>query len=346
MRKKILFVTLVLLALLGVLLYLFLSPKSEPEPGTGFFAVAGYGKAQVDEVWAEYYNTSVSLRKEEQERLLTTLEHASFRTTVKKEEPYPYTPTEYALTFSVDGEEIPYTFYWFTGKDYGANDTFEYTDSRFDVMIDGTIYVFDQDSTLQEEKIFWNEEISQIAYEAACRSQGVEVPDPAKLAGYTDSVTSIKCYTSEPPHYNVYDDPSDYIALADVIVLARSEGYQSIPVGEHFFRNYEVFQIERVFKSNNILDPEMPIYMEILYGPFSNSSFQYPPIDEPFYTEGQLYLLCLSFLDPEDGITYATRTTPYSSALVLNDTCYAYYNTEVAPFHLFTLDNVENLCSK
>lgn len=346
MRKKITITALVLLALVGVLLYLFLSSKPEPKQGSSFFEVVGYKNTQVADVWAEYYDTTVTLRLQERDRLLTILDHASLRTTIKQEEPYPYQPTEYALSFSVDNKEIPYTFYWFTGKKYGGSGTFEYIDSRFDVMIDGTIYVFDQDSSLREEQTFWNEEISQIAYEAACRSQNVKVPNPAALAGYTGEVRVIMDYTSDPPLYGPYDDPADFISLADCIVLARSQGLQTFRDG-YSALNYEVFQVEQVIKEDQKLDPQLPIYIqETVYGPTGLNAFLYPPVDEPFYTEGELYLLCLSDLFPEDDYTLASIITRYSSAHVLNNVCYARYNTEVTPFHLLTIDDVEALCNQ
>ena len=146
-----------------------LSQKPRKTEGN-FFENAGFAPEDVTKVSICYEEVAYELQESNRQRLLDSLQNAQ-GSMVTYDHEYPYHVSEYQILLHVGDEVYEFPFAWFSGFEYvvigsGENARYssliQYTDRRVDVQIDGEWFTFQQ-----AEDIFWNEDISYMAYYTA-----------------------------------------------------------------------------------------------------------------------------------------------------------------------------------
>lgn len=305
----------------------------------GFFQAMGFDAEDVEAVVIQHHDTSVELRQAYCDRLIECLSKAR-GSKLSDAAAYPYTPTDYAISFIADGKEIPVIFSWFIGEEYKPLEngiiTTKYLDSRFDICIHDQWYCFQQD-----EDAIWHEKDSVDAYKKSAQYRKIKLLPQYKIDGYDSEVSHIDGSDGIPMGITWQGrSRQEIIDASDLLVVATSAGMiheDEYPYElEYRYCNFESFQVQEVLKGS-CDDNLLYVYQE--YGERSNGTqILYPPAEDPLYEKGKTYLLCLK---KKEGEGYYQMTAGiFSSGIVQGDRVYPRYNTEYHPFANITLEEV------
>lgn len=293
-----------------------------------FFGQAGFNKEDVTEIRVDYYGASIALDEENQERLLLSLEKADSYTASCKNEVYPFTQSEYIVTFETKQGDYSLAMSWFDGGTYPADKQFTFLDRRFDVQIGEEWLTYQQDET-----VFWNENLMEDAYEKCANEQSITIPDPYANKGY-DGVLQ-----SDFPQHLGYEEAMDaetIFAQADLVVVGTMQGFAE--EGEPY--PSQVVILDEVLKGNAAVGEKITINTYFGEKEVNGRKLYNPaPKQAPLLEEGQQYLLCLK----GDSVYYGPAYVGFDTAVIVQDTAYPNYNTEYHPFFSKSLEELRRI---
>ncbi len=319
-----------------------------------FFEIAGFASEDVTNISICYEGVSLDLQEANRQRLLDSLQAAQ-GSMVKYDHEYPYHVSEYQLRLHVGNEVYEFPFAWFSGFEYvvmGSGNAayysslIDYTDRRVDVQIDGNWYTFQQ-----TEDIFWNEDITYMAYYTA--------EDANQNFSQASSSSEFGTVKDSPE----YSNPQYFVYHAPLIVVAEHVDRQYTPVNDPYLGHHEYavdeFEVTEILKGKYNTAERLSLtgFSRSLKSETAAEKTGPRPIMQgglvggwcEIGDVGDTYLLFLdySYNEPsgEWEIGYF-RNPSYSLARIYNDTAYAYVNHENHAFFNMPLQELRNLCDE
>ncbi len=319
-----------------------------------FFEIAGFSEEDVTNVSICFDGVSHDLQETERQRLLNSLKGTQ-GSLVQYNHEYPYYVSEYQIQLYVGDEMYEFPFAWFSGFEYvitGSGDAarysslIQYTDRRVDVQINGNWYTFQQ-----AEDIFWNEDISYMAYYSG---------EDAKQDFSTACSSSEFGYMEKSPDYF---DPKYFVYNASLIVVAQNVDREYVPVDDSYLGRYDYAVDE--FEVMEVLKGEWDTTKRISLTGFSpnlkseNKATLTGPrpimqgglVGDWHKTDdvGDTFLLFLDYHYNESTNEWEIdffRNPRYSLARIYNGTAYACVNHENHAFFNMPLPELRNLCDE
>ena len=319
-----------------------------------FFEISGFSEEDVTNVSICCDGVSHDLQEADRQRLLNSLKGTQ-GSLVQYDHEYPYHVSEYQIRLHVADEVYEFPFAWFNGFKYvvmGSGDTayysslIDYTDRRVDVQIDGNWYTFQQ-----AEDIFWNEDISYMAYYTA--------KDANQDFSQASSSSEFGIVKDSPE----YSNPEYFVYHAPLIVVAEHVDREYIPVDDPYIGHYEYAVDE--FEVTEVLKGEYDTAERLSLTGFSRGLKSETAAEKTgprpimqgglvggwceIGDVGDTYLLFLDYsYDMPSGkweIDYF-RNPSYSLARIYNDTAYACVNHENHAFFHMPLQELRSLCDE
>ena len=330
--------------------------SKEPRKTEGsFFEIAGFAPEDVTKVSICDEEVADELQESNRQRLLDSLQNAQ-GSMVTYDHEYPYHVSEYQILLHVGDEVYEFPFAWFSGFEYvvigsGENARYssliQYTDRRVDVQIDGAWFTFQQ-----AEDIFWNEDISYMAYYTAEESNH-------DLSSQASSSSEFGIVKDSPE----YSNPKYFVYHAPLIVVAEHVDREYIPVNDPYTGHY-AYAVDE-FEVTEVLKGEYDTAERLSLTGFSRGLKSETAVEKtdprPIMQGGLIggwceigdvgdtYLLFLDYsYDMPSGkweIVYS-RNSSYSLARIYNDTAYACVNHENHAFFHMPLQELRSLCDE
>lgn len=313
-------ICLVLLLLLIYTLHQFEPPVSSPN----FYELTGLKREQIITTYAQHNDIKIPLDNDVQTRILDSLDLATPSEALTTE---PFTPSDYSLVFETDAGEYQPFICWFSGRSYDAADYHftGYHDRRFDVCVNGIWYVFRQDET-----VYWNDHLTELSFYTMAQRNHIALPKQYELDGYDGEPKSFDAHTAAPTYQIEQLTAQQVIGEADLVILASFEGYEEIDQDKRICRVSRV-HIEEVIKGD-VLPETLLVDLGTKVETISHKRYvTYSFREAPDLKTDDLYLLCLK-KEAVDGV-YKPTSEIYATGVVLDDTIYPRFNTEIHPLY-------------
>lgn len=344
--RKVFSIVLLVSILLSSLLTSCGADIEEKDFVTSFFDVLGFEAASVTKIELEYQNQKVQLSESVCQDFLETLQAAS---PFEAEEKHVYTPSDYLVYFTTEDKTIPVTFYWFSGRqmvgervmvtDGDPQQSFEYIDDRFDVMIKDTIYHFRFGKTENGGVKRWTEDTMRETFDARASQTGLK--RRGTLDGFDKwGYVSLTYLEPEITWQELIEDADLVVVVTYLEQLLPEKKLTGWPGG----KGIDQFRIDNILKGNIERETiELPTWygVEVLSG----NRYGVYPVCKPPYITGQKYLLVLK---KDNGIFHEIDLygTGGYSAEVEEGYLFPRYNTEHHPFYNVALEEIVDFVSQ
>lgn len=328
------------------------SGSNHPVEDIDFYDLIGLQRSDITGLSVQMLGTHVKLEMGFTEEILDSFELAACVEVLEEE---PFTESECILSIESESRIESYAICWFNGLAFDENGKQNgYADRRFDVLIDGTWYVFRQD-----EETYWNEDKMVLAYKKSARLADIDIPVRYQRDGYDQELL----------HYGygslVYPDNGRWACRYDIsretaeeIIRRSKQVVLAECVGEVYvlWKNTEsVKAYQKAFKMRTQETVKGNEFETLFYVETNSDTGKdhiwngrreiwYPCWETPDFKRGETYLLCLyqdnDALDSYELYGFSNEIT--DCAVVYDDVTYPRYNTEYHPFYKIKLDEIRH----